>query len=237
MHYWRLSIAPWENFLKEFFITDYIQTEKNSIKNNLIEEKNILRNRFFFNISREFDWAKTLRWELQKYLIDNTETKEIITRNNAMNPPIKFISYYNENRTDILQEYFVPIENFTEFIDQLRNNIIQNDVNLLSVTTRYISKGDEVILNYNPGDMIAVVLYLNVWLDRVSQEKITNYTQELINIVQEFKGRYYLVYQNYATKEQMYHIYDNVQKFKNIKNKYDPNGLFSNKFSEKYNLK
>jgi hypothetical protein len=79
-----------------------------------------------------------------------------------MNPPIKFISYYNENRTDILQEYFVPIENFTEFIDQLRNNIIQNDVNLLSVTNRYISKGDEVILNYNPGDMIAVVLYLNV---------------------------------------------------------------------------
>jgi hypothetical protein len=79
-----------------------------------------------------------------------------------MNPPIKFISYYNENRTDILQEYFVPIENFTEFIDQLRNNIIQNDVNLLSVTTRYISKGDEVILNYNPSDMIAVVLYLNV---------------------------------------------------------------------------
>jgi hypothetical protein len=79
-----------------------------------------------------------------------------------MNPPIKFISYYNENHTDILQEYFVPIENFTEFIDQLRNNIIQNDVNLLSVTTRYISKGDEVILNYNPSDMIAVVLYLNV---------------------------------------------------------------------------
>jgi FAD/FMN-containing dehydrogenase len=92
-------------------------------------------------------------------------------------------------------------------------------------------------LNYNPSDMIAVVLYLNVWLDRVSQEKITNYTQELINIVLELKGRYYLVYQNYATKEQMYHIYDNVQKFKNIKNKYDPNGLFSNKFSEKYNLK
>ena len=34
----------------------------------------------------------------------------------------------------------------------------------------------------------------------------------------------------------MYKIYDNVYRFITIKKKYDPNGLFSNKFSEKYNL-
>jgi hypothetical protein len=36
-----------------------------------------------------------------------------------MNPPIEFISYYSEKDTDILQEYYIPVENFSEFIDDL----------------------------------------------------------------------------------------------------------------------
>ena len=191
LHYWRFSIVPWNNFLKEFFITDYIRVKDHEIDTALHSEKNILRNRFFFNISRDFQWAKFIRWELQKYLLDNPKKIEVISRNNAMNPPIKFISYYNKDRTDILQEYFVPVNNFTKFIDDLRSVMIENDVNLLSITTRYISKWEKVILNYNSTDMIAVVLYLNVWIDEASQDTVTNYTQELIDIVHKLKWRYY----------------------------------------------
>jgi calcineurin-like phosphoesterase family protein len=85
--------------------------------------------------------------------------------------------------------------------------------------------------------MVAVVLYMNVGLDKESQKQVKAYTQELIDITDLLNGRYYLIYQNYATKEQMYKIYKNTDLFIQIKQKYDQKGLFSNKFSEKYNLK
>jgi hypothetical protein len=121
-----------------------------------------LRNRFFFNLSREFNWAKKLRWELQKSFTDNPDTESFISRNNAMNPPIKFISYYDENTTDILQEFFIPLDNFSDFIDDLREILKENKVNLLSVTTRYVPKNSEVFLAYNSDDMVAIVLYFSV---------------------------------------------------------------------------
>ena len=38
----------------------------------------------------------------------------------------------------------------------------ENNVNLLSLTTRYVPKNTEIFLDYNPVDMVAVVLYFNV---------------------------------------------------------------------------
>jgi len=33
---------------------------------HLTKEENIFRDKFFFGLSREYDWAKNLRWHLQK---------------------------------------------------------------------------------------------------------------------------------------------------------------------------
>jgi hypothetical protein len=79
-----------------------------------------------------------------------------------MNPPIEFISYYSKKDTDILQEYYVPLENFSDFVDDLGKILSKNNVNLLSVTTRYVPKNTEIFLDYNPVDMVAIVLYFNV---------------------------------------------------------------------------
>lgn len=236
LHYWRLDFWKWEWFLEEFFVTNYHvnDTIENKVEKNLLPEKNILRNRFFFNLSREFNWAKKLRWELQKSFTDNPDTESFISRNNAMNPPIKFISYYDENTTDILQEFFIPLDNFSDFIDDLREILKENKVNLLSVTTRYVPKNSEVFLAYNSDDMVAIVLYFSVWLSDQEQSKVKKYIQEIIESSSKYKWRYYLTYQNYADKATLSKIYPEFEQFLEKKLQYDPWELFSNMFYEKY---
>lgn len=238
LHFWRLSFAPWDKFLKEFFVTNYEKiNEKDlniSVDKKIENEKNVLRNRFFFNLSREFNWARNLRWFLQKKFTDNINSTQYVSRNNAMNPPIEFISYYSEKDTDILQEYYIPVENFSEFIDDLWKILSENNVNLLSLTTRYVPKNTEIFLDYNPVDMVAVVLYFNVWLSDSEQENVKSYIQEIITSTDIHGWRYYLTYQNYANKELLMKNYWEFSDFLDLKKKYDPQELFSNKFYETY---
>ncbi|MCH2188499.1 FAD-binding oxidoreductase [Candidatus Gracilibacteria bacterium] len=233
LHYGRFSIEKGDNFLKDFYVTNYslIQEEGD---NTLQDEKWVLRNRFFFNLSRNYDWGKKVRWKLQQAFTENLKGEKKITRNNAMNPPIRFISYHSKTHTDILHEYFIPIDSFDIFMEKFRETMVKNKVNLLSITTRYIKKSEKkVLLNYNPEDMISVVFYINVGLGEKEQSILKGYTQELIDTVNNLGGTYYLSYQNFATKEQFQSIYPDFQKFEKIKKIYDSENIFSNIFYEK----
>lgn len=51
-----------------------------------------------------------------------------------------FMEYENPNRTEVLQEYFVPIDAFTKYIDDLRNALNEEEFNLLNITIRYVER-------------------------------------------------------------------------------------------------
>jgi decaprenylphospho-beta-D-ribofuranose 2-oxidase len=63
---------------------------------------------------------------------------QLISRNNALRPEIKFLEHDSPQDTDILQEYFVPVDQYTSFIDEMREIVTKNDVNLINATVRYI---------------------------------------------------------------------------------------------------
>jgi hypothetical protein len=232
-----MSNVPDESFLKEIYSTTYTLTNKST--NNIFilkDEKNIVRDKFFFGLSRKYDWGKKLRWYLQKKLVDNPEKIELISRNNAMRPPIKFLDYYSSKDTDILQEYFIPTEKFVMFIDELRNTIKENDINLLSVTIRYIPKNEESFISYSKKDSFSVVLYINQGLSEEEVEKAKIWTQEIVDSAIKNNGTYYLTYQLYSSQEQIRTVYPKIDDFFEKKKKYDSNELFMNKFYEKYAL-
>src|SRR5439155_1432650 len=80
---------------------------------DLTEEAHVWRDRLFFGLSRRFDWAKSLRWRLQKKVELGAGEARIVSRNNAMRPPLaplEFLEYHSRRDTDIIQEYYVPIE-------------------------------------------------------------------------------------------------------------------------------
>jgi decaprenylphospho-beta-D-ribofuranose 2-oxidase len=120
LHIARLSVAP-KSFLTEMYATTYLETEqtRNSSLEDYVElqaEEYILRNKLIFGLSRKYDWGKNRLWELQK-VIYSSEKRRITTRNNAMRPAIEFLDYYSKKDTDILQEYFIPIDLFASFVD------------------------------------------------------------------------------------------------------------------------
>jgi decaprenylphospho-beta-D-ribofuranose 2-oxidase len=239
LHIARLSVAP-NSFLTEMYATTYLETDEtrnSSIEDyvELITEEYVVRNKFIFGLSRKYDWGKNRLWDLQKVIYD-PEKSLIISRNNAMRPAIEFLDYYSQKDTDILQEYFIPIDLFTSFVDDLREVMLEEDVNLINITVRYVPKSEEAFLSYAQDDMFALVLLINQGLSPKELEKAERFTQQIIDMALEHDGTYYLTYQLYPSNEQMKRAYPNTDEFFQKKLYYDPDQRFMNKFYERYGI-
>lgn len=235
----RLSIVPGDSFLKDVVVTTYEvlseeERETLSYRTDLVED-NVFLKKIFFDASRENDLGKQLRWQLQKNFSNGAEPP-VVTRNNLDYNDASFLEYYGEKDTDILQEYFFPMDQLPAFLDSLREIMEEKKVNLLSATIRYVEGKSENVLSYskNGEDRFAVVLYFNVGRSTEEQENVKAWTQELVQVSIDLGGTYYLPYELYATGEQLVSAYPRISYFFNQKKRYDPNELFVNKFYTHY---
>jgi len=234
LHYGRCSFVKNLTFLRECYSTNYHETSQDSVVSVLIPEKNIRRNALVFASSRTSDYGKRMRWWAQKKLLDNPRKRITIQRNVAMQPPIKFLRYKGQKDTDILQEYFVPVEHFPAFFKNLKQELESSSVNLLSNTLRYLKKNQESLLSYARADMIAVVLYINIGLDKQSIEKAGVWTRNLVDLALKHEGTYYLTYQRFPTVKHFQSAYPAWKKFMQVKCKYDPDEVFASLFYDQY---
>jgi FAD/FMN-containing dehydrogenase len=200
-------------------------------------EKNVLRDTFLFDLSRRFDWAKSLRWKLQKAVVEEGGAN-YVSRNNAMRPPVApldFLEYHAKNRTDIIQEYYIPIENFTSFMEAFRDIILEDNINIISSTIRYVKANNEAQWSYAPKkDVLAIIVMSNIALDKDSVEKAAASTRKIVDEAINHEGSHYLTYQLFPTTEQLYTIYPNTEAVFNAKLKYDPTEIFMSMFYEQY---
>ena len=157
------------------------------------------------------------------------------TRNNAMRFAIDFaVDHHQVNHADWLQEYYVEPNNFTVFIDYLREIVRTNNINLLNATIRYVQADSQSILTYAKKPSFCIVLYFDQDLSPSQIKQTKQWTQELISKAQELGGNYYLPYQQFATKEQFRTGYPGYTRLLHLKQQYDPTNLFSNNFYENY---
>ena len=236
LHFGRCSFIKDETFLRECYSINFHAADSTPVSPPLKKERRILFNSLFFNFSRNSSIGKKIRWSLQKKLNDVPGEALRMSRNNAMRPAIAFLEYQGQRDTDILQEYFVPLSRFTSFMDGLRQELINSDVNLLSITLRYLGKNDESILNYASREMIAIVLYINIGTDAESIEGARAWTRRLVALALENDGNYYLTYQRFPTLEQFRAAYPGWWVFNRIKCKYDPQRILMSKFYAEYFL-
>ncbi|RST58048.1 FAD-binding oxidoreductase [Siminovitchia terrae] len=235
MHNSRISVAP-NYFLTEMYVTNYYlekQGKKLEDYNELQGEKFVRRNKFAFGLSRKFDWGKNFVWYVQKHAFKEGKV-EWTSRNNVMRPEIKFLDYEGKNDTDILQEYFVPVDEFPNFIDRLRDILEEEHLNVLNITVRYVPKNDEAFLSYANQDMFALVFLINQGTSKEEIEKTGKTVRKLIDLVLDFDGSYYLPYYHYPSKEQMKEAYPNADLFFEKKREYDSEERFVNQFYEEY---
>ena len=236
----RPSIDPGpELFLRELVVVTWRRAGADEPGTfELTEEATVLRDKFFFGLSRRFDWAKSLRWSLQKRLEPTLNDARPVSRNNAMRPPlapIEFLDYASRRDTDILQEYFVPVESFVPFMDRFREILVSGEMNVLSTTVRYVTPNSTPALSYAPrGEVFAIVLMSNVGLSAEAQAHARAVTRQLVDAALEHEGTYYLTYQLYPTVEQLHRAYPNATHAFERKRFYDPAETFTSQFYERY---
>ena len=242
----RLSVAP-QSFLRETAVHTYSKTQSEGSLPPLKPAGHNTLDRLIINFSKTGGLGRWTRWTLEKYA--EPHLHECVTRNQAMNQKEACLVSRNEemyddmaylkNRlrdTDILQEYFVPYERMPEFVDGLRDVVQRNHANLLNVTIRTVHKDTVTALPYAKQDMFGFVLYFNVKFNDEENEILKKTTAELIDVVERARGTYYLPYQLFYSQERLHRSYPEIDDFFAAKKKYDPIGLFSNKFYEKYGM-
>ena len=205
---------------------------------DLTEEAHVTRDRFFFGLSRRFGWAKSLRWTLQKKLELGAGQARLVSRNNAMRPPLaplELLDYRSPRDTDIIQEYFVPVDRFVPFMDRFREILVADRANVISATVRYVTANATPALAYAPDrDALAVIQMSNVGLSANEQARAEAMTRRLVDAALEQGGTYYLTYQLYPTPEQLHRAYPGAGRAFERKRFYDPDETFSNQFYERY---
>lgn len=236
LFYAHLNITPGRRFLREGYVITY--TDTHQLPKKIIPLENpdkwnpILKP--LFNISRFNQLGKDWRWHLEKQIFRKVYRNKIVTRNNAMDKPVRFAISTDKNSADWLQEYFIPPNKLKVFMDDLRKEMSDNSVNLLNVTIRYVPAEPEFILSYARTDCFSVVLYFNQSLSEMEINKTRTWTRHLIDTALAVGGTYYLTYQNFATVDQFKRAYPQYTEMNKLKKQYDPNKRFFNIFYQTY---
>ncbi len=235
MHLARISTAP-DSFLTEMYVTNYeLASEEGSLQEHdeLRKERMTGISKFALGMARNFDWAKDVFWNLQKQYFLKANGG-LISRNNVMRSESEFLEYEAENDNDVLQEYFVPVDKFADYIDDLRDVLTEEELNLLNITVRYVNHEEGPVLSYSDEEMFALVLLINQGLSEKEQKKTREIVRKMIDVTLAHDGRYYLPYMPYPTKEQMKRAYPRSEEFFEKKKQYDPDERFINFFYEEY---
>jgi FAD/FMN-containing dehydrogenase len=210
------------------------------------EVSSIKLRRLLLNLSKQGGLAMRLKWLAEKHVepmlesctVPRTEAMSrgeacLVSRNEPMHDSVKYLKNRVMLDTDILQEYFVPRDRLVPFVDGLREIVRTNGTSLLNASVRVVHR-EENVLTYAPTDMFAVVLYVNQPTTAEGDAAMRKQTQETIDLALGLGGTFFLPYQLHYTPEQVKRAYPQIDSFFEAKQRYDPTGLLTSTFYERY---
>ena len=234
----RPSIAP-RNFFEDIIVTVWRRSDAHAAGVfQLTHERHVRRDRFLFGLSRRYAWGKALRWEAEKLCSFHPPARGIVSRNNAMRPPvtaIKMFEYDSPNDTDVIQEFFVPIHRFVAFLEAMRGLLRGSQANLLGLTIRYVKLDTESFLSYAPhGEVLAAVLYINEPISAEGRAKAHTLIQRLTRLALQHEGTFYLTYARDLELDDLRNAYPRIDAFFQAKHHFDPENRFTSRFFHLY---
>lgn len=137
-------------------------------------------------------------------------------------------------KTWVLQEYFIPVENFESFIPKMRAIFDEHEVDVVNVSIRHALPDKESYLSWAPTEVFAFVVYHSQATTVVDREAVAVWTRAMIDAILSEGGSYYLPYQPHATGEQFRAAYPRADEYFAVKKAVDPDNRFRNKLWEKY---
>lgn len=138
------------------------------------------------------------------------------------------------DKTWVLQEYFIPVENFDSFVPKMRDIFNEYDVDVVNVSIRHALPDPESYLSWARNEVFAFVVYHSQGTTDEDRKNVGIWTRKMIDAIIAENGAYYLPYQPHATSEQFLAAYPNADKYFAVKQQVDPDNRFQNKLWEKY---
>ncbi len=136
--------------------------------------------------------------------------------------------------TYVLQEYFVPIDKFDDFVPKMAAVFKKHKVNVINVSVRHALADPGTYLAWAQKEVFAFVVYYKQGTSDKDKETVGIWTRELIDAVLSSDGTYYLPYQPHATAAQFHNAYPRANELFKIKQKLDPDFRFRNSLWNKY---
>ncbi len=218
------------NYLNEaqIYYFDRIDTDP-KILDDVSGENSIWLRKLVYRTSRQSNWGKQFRWAMQKQIGPLLDPSKI-SRNSSMAAPFRTLELDAPETTDILQEYFVPIDKIDEFWSIYKTLLLKHQVQLINVTVRRVKPDREALVSYATDEMYAFVSYYKIPKDESGYHQMSQFTQEMMNALNQMNAKFYLAYKGYYTKAQIYQMYPNLGQLFKLKRKYDPQEIFYHKW-------
>ena len=196
--------------------------------------------RQMYALERYFIWAVSEtplgKWR-REYLLDPLlyRSRKVHWRNYEagydvaeLEPPSR------KHRTYVLQEYFVPVERFDEFVPGMAEIFQRHRVNVLNVSIRHALPDPGSVLAWARSECFAFVVYYKQRTRENAKGRVAVWTRELIDAVIACGGTYYLPYQPHATPEQFHRAYPRAREYFALKARHDPQFRLRNVLWDKY---
>jgi FAD/FMN-containing dehydrogenase/uncharacterized membrane protein YhaH (DUF805 family)/SAM-dependent methyltransferase len=139
-----------------------------------------------------------------------------------------------KQRTYVLQEYFVPVERFDDFVPKMAEILHRHRVNVINVSVRHALADPGSLLAWAKGETFAFVLYYKQRTRENARVRVGVWTRELIEAALAVGGTYYLPYQPHATHEQFHRAYPRAKELFALKDSLDPDFRLRNVLWDKY---
>jgi len=139
-----------------------------------------------------------------------------------------------KRRTYVLQEYFIPVARFQEFVDRTGEILRRHRVNMLNISVRHALPDDGTYLAWAREEVFAFVMYYKQRTRPNARERVGVWTRELIDAAVELGGAYYLPYEAVATPEQFHAAYPRAVELFALKKKHDPDFRLRNVLWDRY---
>lgn len=139
-----------------------------------------------------------------------------------------------KNSTFLLQEYFIPVENFNSFIPKMASILKQHKANVFNISIRHALPDSESLLAWAQKEVFAFVIYYEQGASSVAKKDTYQWTGKLIDAALEEGGSYYLPYQIIATPTQFLKAYPRSKEYFTLKKLVDPLYKFRNKLFDHY---
>jgi FAD/FMN-containing dehydrogenase len=139
-----------------------------------------------------------------------------------------------EKKTYILQEYFIPVDNFDAFVPKMRAIFQQHDVNVLNVSIRHATAEPDSLLTWAPRECFAFVVYHQMRTTPEAWQHAETWTRAMLDEVIAAEGRWYLPYQIHGTTDQFAAAYPGAEALFALKRQVDPDYTFRNRLLDAY---